>query len=264
MSYGNLIGHARAGLLVDSSDYNIDGTCYVASNQLNLHVGRVVHVNKIYDGIYKEISGLFNPDKAQSEVAYGVVYRGGVNEARIVDGLPVFSPLEPVSIVTHGRVWVASQTFSEAPAVHAPVHITPHGLATGAGALEITGWTYTGDFYRIDSTTSIVGVQVKQNHGHLENEFKVKVNGVHLTRSPEGDLAYNTQVLLTAEVSPANATDKTGTWHLVNPLHGEIKSLSGNQAQFTPTRSLIGEVTIVWQANDGSDVSGMVKINYVP
>ena len=277
--YGSLKGCAVPGGLGDSGDYNIDGRCFTenfdheflsdnADRQQavdgEIACGKIVCVNRIVDG-YKEISCVFSTNY---DVPYGVAMHSPlatIHSAGVLDSeLLHYLPDEPISVITHGRAWVLTDTIKQAPAFGSAVYVSQTGFAQSAGNRSISGWTFTGGFFKYTNVYSLVEVNIEQSAGHLHVDNSIPVNGVHLTRSPEGDLEYNTQVLLTAEVSPTNATDKTGTWHLVNPIHGEIKPLSGNQAQFTPTRSLIGEVTIVWQANDGSDVSGMVKIKYVP
>lgn len=277
--YGSLKGCAVPGGLGDSGDYNIDGRCFTenfdheflsdnADRQQavdgEIACGKIVCVNRIVDG-YKEISCVFN---TTYDVPYGVAMHSPLATIHSVGAydseLLHYMPDEPISVITHGRAWVLTDTIEQAPAFGSTVYVSQTGFAQTKGNRSIQGWTFTGGFFKYTNVYSLVEVNIDQSAGHFHVDNRIPVNGVHLTRSPEGDLQYNTQVLLTAEVSPVNATDKTGTWHLVNPIHGEIKPLPGNQAQFTPTRSLIGEVTIVWQANDGSDVSGMVKIKYVP
>lgn len=260
MSYGNIIGCACAGFLVDSSDYNVDGRCYVSPNQIMLPMGRIVHINKIVDG-YKEISAHFDE---QSIAPYGVAMRSALTPAVNISGSLSLQPFDIVSVISHGRVWVETETIQQAPTPFAHVYVTQHGFAATSGLIQVTGWSFTGDFYKTGTERNLVGIQIKQSHGHLEHEFAKKVNGVHLTRNPVGDVKYNTQVTITAEVSPKDATDKTGSWHVDDQGKGSIETINETTARFTPTRSFIGDVHITWVANDGSDVRGMVEIKYLP
>lgn len=271
--YGSTIGLALPGCLGDSGDYNIDGACFVeefeheismigkASARGEVIAGKIVNVVGVEDG-YKKISSVFTD--AGYDIAYGVVLRDSFGYKVDPTGLSGYNPGDPVSIVTHGRVWVLTTTIQQAPTPFAHVYVTDEGYAAASGDFEIYGWSFTGGYTKLSGNFHLVEVQVKQSTGHMQNLNKVKVNGIHLIKSSEGNLKYNTEVYVTAEVSPKNATNKRGTWHLDDEGKGTIEEVNEQQIKFTPTRSFIGDVHITWVATDGSGVQGMVEITYIP
>lgn len=273
--YGARIGTALPGTLADSSEYNIDGCCYVeefeheisstdarVSRHGEIQCGKIVHVNKIVDG-YKEISAVFD-DSSVHDIAYGVAFRDSFGYKVDASGLIGYLPGEPISVITHGRAWVLTTQIRSAPEPYTRVYVSESGYAMDEGANEINNWSFTGGFEKFDDVFHIVEVQVKQNAGHMtENKF-VKVNGIHLIKSVDGNLKYNTPFRVSAEVSPHDATDKTGHWSVDDPAKGTIQVLNDSQIEFTPTKSYIGDVHITWVANDGSGVQGMVEVTYIP
>lgn len=269
--YGSTIGLALPGCLGDSGDYNIDGACFVEEfdNEYNAAVrargevisGKIVNVVGIEDG-YKKISCVFTD--AGYDIAYGVVLRDSFGYKVDPTGLSGYNPGDVVSVVSHGRVWVLSTTIQSAPTPFSHVYVSPEGYAMSSGDFEIYGWTFTGGYTKLSGNFHLVEVQVKQSTGHMRNLNKVKVNGIHLQKSSEGNLKYNTEIYITAEVSPKDATDKTGSWSVDDPGKGTIEQVHDQMIKFTPTRSFIGDVHITWVANDGSGVQGMVEITYIP
>lgn len=275
--YGNLIGVGRAGCLSDSSDYNIDGRCFVEEfeNELGLSArasgeiisGKIVNIVGMEDG-YKKISAVFTD--AGYDIAYGVALRSSFGEHVDANGLTGYNSGEPISVVTHGRVWVLTTTIDSAPTPHSHVYVTQDGFAASDSGSqdsqnhEIYGWTFTGKFDKFSSSFNLVEVQVKQSTGHMKVDKKIKVNGISLKKSSEGNLKHGSTVFVIAEVSPKNATDKTGTWHVDDPAKGSIEVTNEAMAKFTPESNFVGDVHITWVANDGSGVQGMVKITYVP
>lgn len=267
--YGNVMGIACPGALSDSSDYNIDHGVVEPEYEHERQVttsgevlcGKIVNIKRIVDG-YKEISCDFTSGKY--DIAYGVAFRDPLATYVDHNGQIGYAPSEPISVVTHGRVWVLSKT-SAAPTPHAHVYVTNVGYASHEGDTEIYGWSFTGRHVKLDNETYMMEVQVKQSAGHMRHDKFTKVNGIHLTKSVEGDrLKYNTVFTVSAEVSPIDATDKTGKWTLDVPIKGTIKELSDSKIEFTPASGFIGDVHIIWTANDGSGVQGMIEVTYIP
>lgn len=276
--YGNVMGISCPGALGDSSEYNIDATCVVEEHDVEYSVdsrnsvygeilcGKIVHVSRIVDG-YKEISSSFevrqNGGSKVTDIAYGVAFSNPLATYRDPQGKLGYAPGEPISVVTHGRVWVLTE-LPTAPTPQSDVYVTERGYASNEGQIEVWGWTFTGRYERYAEGYHIVEVQVKQSTGHMVQTHFKKVNGIKLTKSSEGNLKYDTPIIVTAEVSPADATDKTGSWSLDDSQKGTLNTLNDAMVRFTPTKSFVGDVHINWEANDGSGVRGMVKVTYIP
>lgn len=277
--YGNIMGVACPGALGDSSDYNIDATCVVEEEYEHEYgfsmpravygeilCGKIVNVSRIVDG-YKEISATFGsydvPGGKVTDVAYGVAFSNPLATYVDEQGRLGYAPSEPISVVTHGRVWVLTE-IPAAPTPFSHVYVTDKGYAATEGEIEIYGWTFTGRYERYAEGYHLVEVQVKQSTGGMTHTHFKKVNGVKLTKSVEGNLKYNTPIIVTAEVSPSDATDKTGTWHVDDQQKGSLEVMNDAMVKFTPTTSFVGDVHIIWEANDGSGVRGMVEVTYIP
>lgn len=273
--YGSQIGIALPGTIADSGDYNIDGCCFVEefaheisaadsrqSRMGEIQCGKIVHVSRIVDG-YKEISSVFD-DNSRYDIAYGVALRDSFGYKIDESGLIGYLPGSPISVVTHGRVWALTTQIRSAPEPFTRVFVSEDGYAQDEGANEINWWSFTGGFAKLSDVFHLVEIQVKQSAGHMTEHKFIKVNGIHLIKSVDGNLKYNTPFRVSAEVSPKDATDKTGHWTVDDPAKGTIQVLNDSQIEFTPTRSFIGDVHITWTANDGSGVQGMVEVTYIP
>ncbi|QVW27731.1 scaffolding protein [Hafnia phage Pocis76] len=275
--YGVLRGASCAGTLGDSSDYNIDGCCFVEDyeNELGMSArangeiisGKIVNVVGIEDG-YKKIAAHFTD--SGYDIAYGVALRDSFGGHVDPTGLTGYSSGEPISVVTHGRVWALTTTIQSAPTPFSHVYVTENGYAAADAGREdqknheIMGWTFTGGFDQFSQNFHLVEIQVKQSTGHMHHDNKIKVNGISLKKSSEGNLRHGTPVFIIAEVSPKTATDKTGSWHVDDDSKGTIEVTNEAMAKFTPASNFVGDVHITWVANDGSGVQGMVEITYIP
>lgn len=157
---------ALAGMISDTSLYNIDGACVVggataipAGTVVKFTTTHPVDGRKIVDG-HKivEATGITTGN------ALGVVVR---SHYETPDGTARVN--EAVNVMTHGRIWVRSSLASP-PTFGAPVLVSATGLVEDSGAVA-TGWTFTGGYIKNTGTApqdlsvngALVEVQVKQN-----------------------------------------------------------------------------------------------------
>ena len=150
---------ALAGMVSDTSLYNIDGACVVGGSDA-IPVGTVVKFTTAQpvDG-HKivEASGLVTGN------ALGVVVR---SHYETPDGTARVN--ESVNVMTHGRIWVRS-SLTSAPTFGAPVKVSTTGVVEDTGAVD-TDWTFAGGYIKNTGTDpqdlsvdgALVEVQVKQ------------------------------------------------------------------------------------------------------
>ena len=154
---------ALAGMISDTSLYNIDGAC-VVGGATAIPVGTVVKFTTAQpvDG-HKivEASGLVTGN------ALGVVVR---SHYETPDGTARVN--EAVNVMTNGRIWVRTDISSASDVVFgAPVKVSTTGIVQKEGTVE-TGWTFAGGFISNTKTAgdnqstgvdgALVEVQVKQ------------------------------------------------------------------------------------------------------
>lgn len=135
---------ALAGMVSDTSLYNIDGAC-VVGGAAAIPVGTVVRAlapgddNGGYVDGYKQVVG--NGHTANS--AYGVVVR---SHYETPDGTAKVQ--EAVNVMTAGRIWVrASAAPPAGTVIGAPITVNAGGLVSVAAADASnfeTGWTFAG------------------------------------------------------------------------------------------------------------------------
>ena len=156
---------ALAGMVSDTSLYNIDGAC-VLGGDANVQVGQAVGVSAI------EVTG-----GNESGAGHKTVVGSGVTTANVygvavrshyeaVDGF--YRPQEAINVMTAGRIWMKT-TLASAPAIGSEITVDATGIVVDTGAVA-TGWTFAGGF--IGSTTvngqaapydgALIEVQVKQ------------------------------------------------------------------------------------------------------
>lgn len=150
---------ALAGMVSDTSLYNIDGAC-VVGGAAPIPVGTVVKFTTAQpvDG-HKivEATGLTTGN------ALGVVVRSHYDTP---DGTARVN--EAVNVMTTGRIWVRS-SLTSAPTFGAPVLVSATGLVEDSGAVA-TDWTFAGGYIKNTGTDpqdlsvdgALVEVQVKQ------------------------------------------------------------------------------------------------------
>lgn len=153
---------ALAGMVSDTSLYNIDGAC-VVGGAAAIPVGTVVGVTSTQpvDG-HKVVAAT----GITADNVLGVVVR---SHYETPDGTARVN--EAVNVMTAGRIWVRT-TITAAPAFGAPVSVSATGTVVAsddAGAIE-TGWSFAGGFIPNTGTKpqelsvdgALVEVQVKQ------------------------------------------------------------------------------------------------------
>lgn len=150
---------ALAGMVSDTSLYNIDGACVVGGAS-PIPVGTVVGVTSAQpvDG-HKVVAAT----GITADNVLGVVVR---SHYETHDGTARVN--EAVNVMTHGRIWVRT-SLDSAPTFGAPVLVSATGLVEEAGAIA-TGWTFAGGYIANTGTDpqnlsvdgALVEVQVKQ------------------------------------------------------------------------------------------------------
>lgn len=255
--YGNLIGAAMPGTLADSSEYNVDGACFVSDEVESIICGKIVNVKAIYDGQYKEITDRFTA----KTLAYGVAMRSHIETFVDDEGYMAYQPGDPINIISNGRAWVLSENIDSQPTFGQPVKVGADGFANAEG-WEVAGWIYTGGWQKWNSLFYIVEIQINQNAPHIHAGERTLVNGAVLTTNLPSPQAPNKYVTVTVEVSPRNADDKTGSWHVDND-QCEIISLSDTQARLSTKNEGSNEVHVTWAANDGSGTQAMIPFTFL-
>lgn len=149
---------ALAGMVSDTSLYNIDGACVVGGIAA-IPVGTAVEVtsSEPIDG-YKVVG----TGAIAANESYGVVVRSSYETP---DGTARVQ--EAVNVMTAGRIWMRT-TLATAPAVGAPVLVNASGVVADGGVA--TGWTFAGGYIANTGTDpqnlsvdgALVEVQVKQ------------------------------------------------------------------------------------------------------
>lgn len=256
--YGNLMGAQCPGSLGDSSEYNIDGACFVADETESIICGKIVTVRGMYEGQYKEISDRFT---AQS-FAYGVAMRSHMETFVDDEGYMAYRSGDPINVISHGRAWVLTENIDEQPTFGQPVRVGTDGFAH-AGGFEIPGWIYTGGWRKWNSLFYIVEIQIIQSAPFVYHSRDKLVNGCALLTdlpSPQDNIKL---VKVTADVSPKDATNILGRFSLEGPDIATIIDNGDNTAQIIPKGGdLVGSVYVYWTANDLSGVQSMIKYEF--
>lgn len=131
---------ALAGMVSDTSLYNIDGACVVGGTAA-IPVGTFVGVTSAQPVDGHKVVGL--PVVTGSAVKpYGVVVK---SHYETPDGTARAN--EVVNVMTHGRIWVRT-TLAAAPDFGGKVFVNASGVvaAEAAGATWETGFTFAGGF----------------------------------------------------------------------------------------------------------------------
>lgn len=131
---------ALAGMVADTSLYNIDGACVVGGSTA-IPVGTVVGVTSAQPVDGHKVVGL--PVVTGSPVKpYGVVVK---SHYETPDGTARVN--EAVNVMTHGRIWVRT-TLAAAPAFGSKVFVNASGVVTAKAATATweTGFTFSGGY----------------------------------------------------------------------------------------------------------------------
>lgn len=149
---------AYAGMLADTSLYNVDGTC--CAGNFTLKVGVFVSVDEdegVVNG-HKVLSGVIEADKP-------IV--GLVIMSHAYSPAGVYDEGSAVNVLTHGRAWALCQKDMVAAdfAFGKQVFVGANGEIVKATAAEAiaTPYTFTGEWLKSDDQYSdIVKVQLTQ------------------------------------------------------------------------------------------------------
>ena len=146
---------ATAGMISDTSLYNVDGAC-VVGGAAAIPVGTVVGVTS-----------------AQPVDGHKVVAATGVTAANVL-GVVVRShyetpdgtakPQGAVNVLTHGRIW-ALTSLEAAPVFASAVSVSATGTVVAADTegAALTGWTFAGGFVAAaNGNPALVEIQIKQ------------------------------------------------------------------------------------------------------
>ena len=139
---------ATAGMISDTSLYNVDGAC-VVDDVAPIAVGYAVGVTEAQpvDG-HKVV--------AIGGVPYGVVVR---SHYETPEGFA--NPQEAVNVLTHGRIWMQTG-LADRPAFGSAVTIGADGTPAAAGTA--TAWKYAGGFVPASNgNLALIEVQVLQS-----------------------------------------------------------------------------------------------------
>lgn len=266
--YGGIIGCACPGALADSSEYNIDGACFVKWDNERISgsilCGQIVRVSNIIDGHYKEISCEFK--EPSYDVAYGVALNSHYDASIDAEtGMMAYDSGDPINVVTHGRVWVLSKSIQQAPTPFAHVFIDETGLASLQSDEEASGWRYTGGFMRWNEIYYLVEIQLIQSGAHLHGAHSIKVNGAEITANRQSPQRYDQTIRFEVVVSPEDATNKAGEWSASNPVI-KIEKISDHivDVRGAEGSGFIGDFYVYWTATDGSGVQAMFPFTFSP
>lgn len=153
-------GKAYAGMLGDTSLYNVDGTCCAGVDKLK--VGVIVALDpaqKVVDG-HKVVTDTIDVAAANPNLIGATL----MSHAYSPDG--TYDEGSAVNVVTHGRMWVlcAKNLTDAQKAFNMQVHVTNKGIVAnpGSGVLP-TVYTTTGEWLKTDDPTyDIIKVQITQ------------------------------------------------------------------------------------------------------
>lgn len=167
-SYTSERGKAYAGMLADTSLYNVDGTCCAGVDKLP--VGVIVALDKtqkVVDG-HKVVTSTIDVAAANPNLIGATL----MSHAYSPDG--TYDEGSAVNVVTHGRIWVlCAKALTEANrAFNMQVHITNKGVVTNPGSGNLpTVYTTTGEWLKTDDTNyDLIKVQITQA------QFQLAVN----------------------------------------------------------------------------------------
>lgn len=158
---------ALAGMVSDTSLYNIDGACVLGGSD-QVQVGQAVGVSEV------EVTGTSSSGAGHKTVVgsgittanvYGVTVRSHYEAA---DGF--YRPQEAINVMTAGRIWMKT-TLSAAPAFGSAITLDATGIVVSGGAVEPVGWTFAGGFI---SGTTVTGQPAPYDGALIEVQVKQK------------------------------------------------------------------------------------------
>lgn len=149
---------ATAGMVGDTSLYNIDGTC-VTKSGFTKGVGFAVGIEKGADtvGAAASVDGYKVLTLPALDNVYGVLVRSHYESPRGVYGGAAASQFDYdiANVMTHGRIWMVTG-LTTAPVAGSAVTLGSDGSATSGGTIT-TGWTFTGGYQAINAAEAQPG-----------------------------------------------------------------------------------------------------------
>lgn len=149
---------ATAGMVADTSLYNIDGAC-VTSSLRQQSVGTAVGVGSVVDG-HKVLVA------ATAENVYGVLVKSHYESPRGTYGATTAGDIEEfqvANVMTHGRIWMVANP-EVTPVFGGPVFLGTDGSVATSGVA--TTWSFAGGFQPAGSDATaqpaLVEVQLTQ------------------------------------------------------------------------------------------------------
>lgn len=245
--YGNeRLTPACLGMLQDTSDYNIDGTCVVASGK-RVFVGVAVCVVGVTEDGYKIIRNV----ESENDVPYGVAMwsqdTDGMEQIGQVYAYPFYDEFNMVPVVSHGRIWTLGYSVTTNPGQKVKFNVK--GYVNNSGSV-ITNWAFTGgNIPYVANSTRLIGVQVLQGANVVVPV--VLVSSATLSASAATPSPNNAPVTISASVLPANADNKTGKF---TANAANVATINQTTGVLTPVGT-VGNVVVTWTANDGSGVT---------
>lgn len=245
--FGNLrLKPACVGMLADTSDYNIDGACVVAPGR-KAYFGTPVAVIGIVEGV-KLVATM-----QDGEIPYGVAMSTALTSRKVdtgADDYPYAEEGEPISIVSHGRIWcIADEDYAPAPM---------EKLKIGGGSIKstasyVSGWSFAGGVVKFGTGANLLEVQVLQNADIVPPPPPpvVLVESATIQSATTSPSVNTDPVNLSVTVLPANADDKTGVW---SANAANVATIDPGTGVLTPVGS-VGNVNVTWTANDASGVT---------
>lgn len=247
--YNNaVLSPACIGMLVDSSRYNVDGACVVKAGK-TVYIGVAV----VVDSVLPDGTKIVRNVESANDIPYGIAmftqFANGVTEdGSGVPAFPYVSECEPVSILTHGRIWALA--YGSTVSFGKKINFNELGYVSDDGALT-TNWSMTGDdIPYISSGTKLNGVQVLQG-ANITPPPPVLVASATITASAATPSPNNAHVTCSVTVLPANATNKNGVWSADEAI---IATIDPSTGVLTPAGA-VGNVFVTWTASDGSGVT---------
>lgn len=151
---------ATAGMIADTSLYNIDGACAMSSGLVR-QVGTAVGVSSVVDG-HKVLSA------PSAESVYGVLVKSHYESPKGTYGGASgdIDDYQVANVMTHGRIWVQT-SLGAAPAFGSAITVNAAGIAssTDADSSNFALGTAAGGFQAADSASgepALVEVQLLQ------------------------------------------------------------------------------------------------------
>jgi hypothetical protein len=257
--YGSLLGVALPGTLGDTGDHNFDGSCVVSPATAHILSGKIVWGHYDQESGYVIVSDQFDGSKAPCGVTVRSQYCTETDER----GMSATMKDEPVSILTHGRIWVLTKDI-DSPATHSQlVHVNHEGFASRTG-WPVSGWHYTGGWHKLNNLYNICEIQVLQNMAHLDDEIEqgTPVSEASISTDIQSPARAGTNVLFTVSVEPGDATNKRGSWSLDKPEAGMLVPNGNDGDKVVFAGNYTGTITVNWVADDGSGVTAFKEFTF--